>query len=153
MRKEKCKRLNKVIEDFSDFIEDMELQDLPLKGGSFTWRKGDRQDIAARLDIFLISEKWEVSFRKINQSILPRVTFDHNPLLLECGNWEKQTSYFKFENRWLQTQDFNGRIKGWWNFVTYVGRPNYILACKLKLLKVKLKEWSKTLHGNLGMQK
>ncbi|WMV13351.1 hypothetical protein MTR67_006736 [Solanum verrucosum] len=144
------------MEDFSDFIEDMELQDLPLTGGSFTWRKwrkGDRQDIAARLDRFLISEEWEVSFRKIKQSILPRVTSDHNPLLLECGNWEKQTSYFKFENWWLQTQDFNERIKVWWNSVTYVGRPDYILACKLKLLKVKLKEWSKTLHGNLGLQK
>ncbi|WMV11477.1 hypothetical protein MTR67_004862 [Solanum verrucosum] len=151
--KKNCKRLNKAMEDFSDFIEDMELQDLPLEGGSFTWRKGDRQDIAARLDRFLISEEWEVSFRKINQSILPRVTSDHNPLLLECGNWEKQTSYFKFENWWLKTQDFNERIKDWWNSVTYVGRPDYILACKLKLLKIKLKEWSKTLHGNLGIQK
>lgn len=34
-----------------------------------------------------------------------------------------------------------------------MGRPDYLLACKLKLLKVKVKEWSKTLQGNLGMQK
>lgn len=38
-------------------------------------------------------------------------------------------------------------------YVTYVGRPNYILAYKLRLVKVKLKELSKTVHSNLGMQK
>lgn len=93
-----CNRLEKAMGDLVYFIEDMELQDLPLIGGKFTWRKEDRQNIAARLDRFLISEEWEVSFRKIKQSILPRVTSEHNPFLLECGNWEKQTSYFKFED-------------------------------------------------------
>ncbi|KAG5617008.1 hypothetical protein H5410_016832, partial [Solanum commersonii] len=163
--KKNCNRFNKEMEEFSEFIKDMELQDLPLVGGRFTWRKGDGYDIAARLDRFLISEEWEVAFRKIKQSILPRVTSDHNPLLLECGNWERSpwllergnwersTSNFKFENWWLQTKDFKERVKEWWNSAIYVGKPDYILACKLKLLKVKLKEWSKTVHGNLGMQK
>lgn len=32
-------------------------------------------------------------------------------------------------------------------------RPDYILASKLRLLKIKLKEWSKTVQCNLGMQK
>uniref|UniRef100_A0A0V0IIJ0 Putative ovule protein n=1 Tax=Solanum chacoense TaxID=4108 RepID=A0A0V0IIJ0_SOLCH len=86
--KKNCIRINKAMEDFSDFIEDMELEDPPLIGGSFTWRKGDNYDTAARLDRFLFSEEWEVSFRKIKQTIMPRVTSDHNPLLLECGNWE-----------------------------------------------------------------
>ncbi|WMV57474.1 hypothetical protein MTR67_050859 [Solanum verrucosum] len=151
--KKNCNKFNREMEEFSEFMEDMELQDLPLVGGRFTWRRGDGYDIAARLDRFLISEEWEVAFRKIKQSILPRVTSDHNPLLLECGNWERSNSFFKFENWWLQTKDFNERVKEWWNSVIYVGRPDYILACKLRLLKDKLKEWSKTVHGNLGMQK
>ena len=49
----------------SDFIENMELEDLPLIGGSFTRRKGDKYDTAVRLDRFHFSEEWEVSFRKI----------------------------------------------------------------------------------------
>ncbi|KAG5575541.1 hypothetical protein H5410_055675 [Solanum commersonii] len=151
--KKNCIRINKAMEDFSDFIEDMELEDPPLIGGSFTWRKGDNYDTAARLDRFLFSEEWEVSFRKIKQTIMPRVTSDHNPLLLECGNWERSLSYFKFENWWLQTENFNERIKGWWDSEIFMGRPDYILACKLKSLKVKLKEWSKTAQGNLGLQK
>ncbi|WMV48297.1 hypothetical protein MTR67_041682 [Solanum verrucosum] len=84
---------------------------------------------------------------------MPRVTSHHNPLLLECGNWERSLSYFKFENWWLQTENFNERIKGWWDSEIFMGRPDYILACKLKSLKVKLKEWSRTAQGNLGLQK
>ncbi|WMV19159.1 hypothetical protein MTR67_012544 [Solanum verrucosum] len=109
--KKNCNRITKSMENFSDFIEDMELVDPPLIGGSFTWRKGDRHVTAARLDRFLFSEEWEISFKKIKQTLMPRVTSDHNLLLLECGNWE---------------------------------RPDYILACKMKTLKVKLKEWSKS---------
>ncbi|WMV18962.1 hypothetical protein MTR67_012347 [Solanum verrucosum] len=151
--KKNCIRIKKAMEDFSDFIEDMELEDPPLIGGSFTWRKGDNYDTAARLDRFLFSEEWEVSFRKIKQTIMPRVTSNHNPLLLECGNWERSLSYFKFENWWLQTENFNERIKGWWDSEIFMGRPDYILACKLKSPKVKLKEWSRTAQGNLGLQK
>jgi len=151
--KKNCNKITKAMEDFSDFIEDMELVDPPLIGGSFTWRKGDRHVTAARLDRFLFSEEWEISFKKIKQTLMPRVTSDHNPLLLECGNWERSQSYFKFENWWLQTENFKERVKGWWDSEIFVGRPDYILACKMKALKVKLKEWSKTIQGNLGLQK
>ena len=33
------------------------------------------------------------------------------------------------------------------------GRPTYILACKMKALKNKLKEWSKIEQGDLGSQR
>ncbi|WMV51457.1 hypothetical protein MTR67_044842 [Solanum verrucosum] len=151
--KKNCNRITKAMEDFSDFIEDMELVDPPLIGGSFTWRKGDRHVTATRLDRFLFSEEWEISFKKIKQALMPRVTLDHNPLLLECGNWERSQSYFKFKNWWLQTENFKERVKGWWDSEIFVGRPDDILACKMKALKVKLKEWSKTVQGNLGLQK
>lgn len=109
--KKNCNRFNKAMEEFPEFMVNMELKDLTFVSGRFTWSTGERQDIAARLDRSLIYEKWEVAFRKIKQSILPRVTYDHNLLLLECGNGEKSISYFKFEHWWLQTRDFNERVK------------------------------------------
>lgn len=44
--------------DFSEFIEDMELIDFDLTCGQFSWKQGDRQATAARLDRFLVSEGW-----------------------------------------------------------------------------------------------
>lgn len=45
------------------------------------------------------------------------------------------------------------RIKGWWESFEFTGKPDHILACKLKALKGKLKKWCRTNMGNLGTQK
>lgn len=93
----------------------MELFDPPLNGGRFTWFRGVFHNSAARLDRFLYSTEWEESFRLIRQKLLPRVNSDHTPLMLECGNWEQQKSYFKFENWWLGVEGFNDLIQEWWS--------------------------------------
>nr|XP_016450704.1 PREDICTED: uncharacterized protein LOC107775483 [Nicotiana tabacum] len=131
--KKNCVRYTRSMAEFSDFIEDMGLVDLQLLGGKFTWKKGTNFNIAARLDRFLVSEEWDEGFRNIKQSILHRVTSDHSPVMIQCG--------------------FKNRIKTWWESFSCTGRPDYILAFKLKALKEKLKEWSKTIQGNLKIQK
>lgn len=45
------------------------------------------------------------------------------------------------------------QVKKWWDSFVFTGRPDYILCCKLKALKGKLKEWSKIVSGNLLVQK
>ncbi|WMV34480.1 hypothetical protein MTR67_027865 [Solanum verrucosum] len=151
--KRNCTRFNKAMTDFTDFIEDAELVDIQLAGDVFTWKKGEGHDPAARLDRFLISEEWENTFKNIKQSTLQRVISDHCPLILECGNWERPNSYFKFENWWLQTENFKEMVKIWWDSSIFRGKLDFILASKLKYLKGKLKEWSRTSQGNLGLQK
>lgn len=61
--KKNCTRFNKTMLEYSDFIEYMELADPQLARDSFTWKRGERQGSAARLDRFFISE--ENSFRNI----------------------------------------------------------------------------------------
>ncbi|XP_070047419.1 uncharacterized protein [Nicotiana tomentosiformis] len=68
-------------------------------------------------------------------------------------DWDPIKSYFKFENWWLQTEGFKNRVQEWRNSFTCEGRLDLILVSKLKALKAKLKEWSKTLQGNLALQK
>lgn len=87
--------------------------DISLVGCKCRWIKGEDHYVAARLDRFLSSEEWEVSFRNIKQSVLQRYTSDHCPLVLECDNWERSNSLFKSENWWLQTENINDRVKGW----------------------------------------
>ena len=41
---------------FSQIIDELELKDLPLQGGVFTWTGGPGNQIMARLDIFLITD-------------------------------------------------------------------------------------------------
>lgn len=36
----RCLRINNAMTDFFEFIKDMELRDMELKGGKYTWKKG-----------------------------------------------------------------------------------------------------------------
>ena len=62
---------------FFDVIEDLDLRDLALLGGSFTWSGGQNNQTKSRLDRFLIFEDWEDMFCDVMQSILPRPTSNH----------------------------------------------------------------------------
>ena len=86
------------MEEFSDCIEDLDLLDPPLEGGVYTWFMGDNHRIASRIDRILFSEEWNDRLRNIKHSILQRIASDHCPISLNCGVWEYNKSYFKFEN-------------------------------------------------------
>lgn len=148
-----CRRMTRSMIEFSDFINDMEVVDPPLIGGSFTWEKGDNQQAFSRIDRFLFSTEWNDEFKNISQTLLPRVSSDHAPLLLKCGEWENHKSYFKLENWWLGVAGFSDMVKTWWLSFEVQGRPDYILACKLRMLKGKLKEWNDTNHANFEVRK
>ena len=66
----------------------------------------------ARLDQFLVSQDWLDHFGKVAQLKLPRPTFDHAPVLLDCGGLRRGP--FRFENRRLKAEGFHNMLKGWW---------------------------------------
>lgn len=110
-------------------------------------------EAASRIDRILYSIKWGEKFHNVKQETLPRVCSDHTPIALISGSWMYTKSYFKFEGWWLETDGFNERVKQWWTAFEFEGRPDYILASKLKALKYNLKEWSASTYGNLEKKK
>lgn len=94
----------------------------------------------------LNGQKHSVTSNKLN---LPKLASDHNPLLLTCGNWGWKKSYFEFETSWREVEDCKDKMKEWWESFTVNGRPGFVHAEKLKMLKAKLKEWSKII-GKIG---
>jgi len=49
----------------------------------------------------------------------------------------------------LKAEGFIDTIREWWSSFNFTGRPDYILACKLRALKSKLKEWKERGRGKL----
>ena len=73
------------MEGFFEFIEDLNLVDLPLEGGSYTRSRGTNQPSMSRIDRALITHDWEEHYPDVIQRILPHPILDHSPILLEAG--------------------------------------------------------------------
>ncbi|RVW13055.1 Transposon TX1 uncharacterized 149 kDa protein [Vitis vinifera] len=76
-------RVSPSMRRFSEVIDDLDLRDLPLQGGPFTWSGGLNNQAMSRLDRFLVSEDWEGNFNGVVQCTLLRPMFNHFPILLD----------------------------------------------------------------------
>ncbi|XP_035545176.1 uncharacterized protein LOC118348231 [Juglans regia] len=138
------------MDEFREFIFDLDLMDLPLVGGEYTWSNGR---VWSRLDRFLVSTTWEAHYPEVSQKRLARVSSDHFPIILDCGGIHRGSRYFKFENMWLTTDGFVEMVRAWWYSYQFLGTPSYILASKLKALKQDLKKWNLEVFGHTDNQK
>ena len=93
-------RVSSSMRRFSKVIEDLELRDIPLQGGPFTWRGVSKNWSMSRIDRFLVSNDWESHFSNVIQSTLPRPTSNHCPILLGLreGGIRMGPNSFHFEN-------------------------------------------------------
>ena len=140
------------MQEFSDLIADFGLLDIPLEGGKFTWSNNRELPSMSRLDRFLFSTKWADHFGLVNQQRLPRVLSDHFPILLNCGQIIGGKRPFRFENMWLKVEGFVDKVQSWWEAYVFESSLSYIMASKLKALKIDLKQWNAQEFGNIAYQ-
>jgi hypothetical protein len=142
-------RRRRAVAAFTDFIAEMGLMDLPLAGGVSTWANNLSW---SRLDRFLVSPDWELSYPGLMQKKLLRVCSDHAPIILMRGCMQNGKSAFKFENMWLKEEGFVDKVKSWWSSFSFTGSPSFILAKKLRALKGEIKRWNREVFGNVGVR-
>ena len=66
---------------FSNFIKEYGLMDIPLSGGRFTWCSHKSEATFCRLNRFLFSLGVMYEFPKMMQKVLPRSLLDHNAVV------------------------------------------------------------------------
>ena len=138
---------------FVDVIEDLQLKDLPLFGGPFTWSERVNNQSFSRLDRFLVNEEWDCRFSGSRQCVLPRLVSDHFSILLEGGGVRRGSSPFRFENMWLNVKGFKDFLKAWWEGENFNGSTSFILAEKLKVVNIKPNEWNRDVFARVEYRK
>jgi hypothetical protein len=146
-------RLTWAMEDFSNFISENMLVDLPLMGGEFTWSSNRDQPVQSRIDRFLVSVEWEAKYADVTQRRLGRVYSDHFPISLSGITRGSGRRHFRFEKMWLKVDGFGERVRNWWESYDFRGSPSYVLHQKLKALKGDLKKWNAEVVGDIDCRK
>ncbi|XP_013719559.1 uncharacterized protein LOC106423326 [Brassica napus] len=112
---------------FGEWINELALVDMGLRGSTFTWRRGKytRNFVARRLDRVLCSAQTRLEPER-------------------RGNPKRRP--FRFEAAWLKHEGFKDLLSASWN--REMRTPE-----ALALLKVKLKKWNKEVFGDLKQRK
>lgn len=136
---------------FQQLINDLNLVDLPVLGKEFTWFKLDGSAMS-RLDMFRLYESWISLWSLSALWVSERDISDHCPIMLkgEVNNWGPKP--FRFNNCWLQHCDFKPFVEKSLSELHVSGWKIFGFKEKLKLLKLKLKEWNVELFGFLDEQ-
>ena len=141
-------------QDLSNFINNLALMDVELKGGSFTWsnkRKG-HDCIQVRLDRALISLDWLQSF-SCRLSLLPKIGSDHSSIsLLVSPLVHRRYHPFRFEKMWTSHPDLLDNIKKWWG-IEVEGSAMFRVTRKLSNVKRMIKIWNKSGFGHIFHEK
>lgn len=89
-------------------------------------------------------------YPNVVQRRLPRLYFDHFPIMLESGLFRGGKKLFRFENMWLKVERFVDRIGEWWRSYDFSRSPSFVFNLKLQALKRDLKVWNKEVFDDLS---
>eukprot|EP00253_Pinus_taeda_P029130 PITA_29130 len=147
------RRRDHFMDSFNEMIEELRLVDIQTINGIYTWnnRRGGKNQIASRLDRFLVSEAIMNKDVFVEAKIIPSLGSDHWPIRLEIDIKKIQGKRpFRFEAFWLRDPDFIKKVEDWWGKCTSQGRCRmHTFQLKLKELKGKIKKWNKEEFGNI----
>ncbi|XP_057452145.1 uncharacterized protein LOC130743952 [Lotus japonicus] len=136
------------MQEFNLFIADLELLDLPLAGRRFTWRRPNNS-ARSRIDRFLVTNDWCLTWPHCSQLALNRDVSDHCPILLRQFFQDWGPKPFKVLNCWLSDARLPAVVEKAWAESRFHGWGAFVLKEKLKYLRGKLKIWNKEVFGDL----
>ena len=140
------------IRGFNDFIGRNLMDDFPIVGKKYTWYKA-YGSAKSRLDRVLVSEEWLQVWPASKQYVQARVVSDHCAILVKTSIKDWGPKPFKTIDAWLMEPGFKELVKDKWKAYEVQGNGISKVKDKLKLLKFDLKEWNKSVFGNLEVSK
>lgn len=143
--------------DFSAFVMDFGLLEIPFRKGYFTWtnRRSGFLNISKRLDRFLIVGDWSESHWNCVAEILPIKGSYHYPICLRIqDDSATERCPFKFEAMWLRDSNIKNLVEQWWHHIPErPGNKAFIFFKKLQFLKEQFKKWNRESFSNIFNEK
>ena len=140
--------------DFQAMSTSCDLFHLPTKGMPFTWtnKRGVGRQVEMRLDRCLINTSWIDVWCNSDCTTLTRTSSDHCPLLVCFSKLVvSRPCPFRFQRMWIDHPGFMNLVANVWKEFQFFGHPMYVLASKLRALKQELRNWNKSVFGDVNL--
>ncbi|XP_028101025.1 uncharacterized protein LOC114300334 [Camellia sinensis] len=118
-----CLSRDRGMKDFNEFVEKLELTDMPMLGRQYTWCNA------------MEGNRW-----------------NHCPILIQEDGRDWGPKPFKFINAWLSHPSFISEVKKRWEEAQVQGWAGFRVIRKLNLLRSHLRMWNKVMFGNIDTQ-
>jgi hypothetical protein len=132
---------------FNEAISALGLVELTLKGRRFTWSNKQFPPLLERLDWFFMSPIWTVAYPNTFASSLVMETSNHTPCVISISTVIPKKSIFRFENYWMEHQDFLPLVQHAWSAPTFETDAAKIVTGKFKNLRKVFKDWQRNLSS------
>ncbi|CAN1184317.1 Transposon TX1 uncharacterized 149 kDa protein [Linum perenne] len=137
---------------FNNFVDDLGLLEMPLRGADFTWTNGRLISSFSRIDRVFFSASWEEFFPGCTLTGKTRTCSDHCPLLIQGGSEMIVKRPWRLEVMWFSHADFIRVVMESW----YRPLPRrfglFAVALRLKRLKGDLSKWNREVFKKVEVQ-
>jgi endonuclease/exonuclease/phosphatase family metal-dependent hydrolase len=90
----------------SSAIQALDLEEIPLKGRSYTWNDMQSKPLLEKLDWIFTTTEWTADFPNTLAFPLARLGSDHIPIHIHIGTSIPKAQLFRFENHWFEFDGF-----------------------------------------------
>ena len=130
---------------FNGIIQNLDLEEIPLKGRAYTWSNMQNDPLLERLDWIFSSTNWTTTFPNTIATPLAKLTSDHVPIQIQVGTSIPRANIFRFEEYWMDFEGLNDVVQNCWNISNPHTNPANDITARLKSLGAGLKKWSRNL--------
>jgi hypothetical protein len=125
---------------FNEIISNLGLQEIPLKGRSFTWSNMQQNPLLEQLEWCFTSINWTSDYPNTLMLPLSRTTSDHTPCKIQIGTAIPKAKIFRFENFWVEQPGFLETVQSVWQSKVKASNSATRVVAKFKQLKRVLKK-------------
>ncbi|XP_030441239.2 uncharacterized protein LOC115663369 [Syzygium oleosum] len=139
-------------DEFGDCLNQAGLEDIRYVGCRYTWSHSSGENRKLRkIDRVLSNDIWTQQFSFSEVTFLPPGISDHSPMVLRILLPHNSKKPFKFFNFWTSHPKFLDLVEQAWD-TPIVGTPMFIICCKLRALKAKLKQLNRSSFSDISLR-
>ena len=135
---------------FRNWIDSLQLREMPLSGRHFTWSNERERTTLTRIDKLLFTVDWEARFPQYHLAPASTALLDHCPLVMRKMDLTKSKA-FGFESFWLNLQGIDEIVSEALTKPLRTTDPIRILHAKLSRTAAGLKKGNKELRKRANL--